>query len=187
MEYPRAGYHGIIDQKSPSTHGEAWLPLSFPRVIEFDCLTVYKSDIDNERTTKMPAPQEWSPAFSVGNPILDEQHRKLLAICKGLVLCGELRGAERVSRFHELLDEIARFAREHFKTEENILANVGYSDLEEQKREHLEFEERFTEILCDASTGTIDIPEISRFVSDWWLNHIQIADMRYKESLSRLP
>ncbi len=133
----------------------------------------------------MPAPQEWSPACSVGHPILDEQHRRLLAVCKGLSLCGELRGSERISRFHELLDEVAKFAREHFDTEEGILAEARYPDLDAQKKEHLEFQERFTEILCDASNGTIDIPETCKFVSDWWQSHILTSDMQYKEVLTR--
>lgn len=133
----------------------------------------------------MPSPSQWNPSFSVGSRTIDEQHKKLLAVCNSLAECCEMQGSERVSRFHELLDAMARYTREHFATEERILARCGYEALAAQKAEHLEYEEWLVSIISDATFGIYDIPKTSLFMSNWWPRHILHSDMKYKDVVSR--
>lgn len=96
-----------------------------------------------------------------------------------------MQGQAKISRFHELLDELARYVWEHFKTEERILARCGYVGLEDQKVEHLAYEEKLVGIIADAAFGQYDIQGTSLFMSDWWPKHILESDMKYKEHLLR--
>lgn len=128
----------------------------------------------------MPQKTLWNPAYSVGNSTLDEQHKKLLSVCVGLMECCEMESSERISQFHELLDQLARYVREHFATEEKILSRYGYDGLDDQKAEHLAYEEKLVGIISDAAFGKYDIPETARFMSEWWTRHILESDMKYK-------
>lgn len=132
----------------------------------------------------MPQKILWNPAFSVGNPTLDEQHKKLLAVCNALAECCEMPPSEGVSRFHELLDDLAKYARQHFAAEEGILLECGYPSLDEQKAEHFAFEEKLIVIISDATFGKFDIRETARFISQWWSSHILESDMKYKAQVS---
>lgn len=134
----------------------------------------------------MPQIIPWSPDFSVGNSTLDEQHKKLLSVCNALSECCEMEGRLKISRFHELLDELARYMREHFATEESMLARCCYAGLEDQKAEHLAFQEKLVGIISDAAFGRCDITETARFVSKWWSSHILESDMDYKASISKI-
>lgn len=127
---------------------------------------------------------QWNSAFSVGNATLDGQHKKLLAICVAFVECLELPDSARISRFHELLNELAKSVREHFDTEEGILARYGYAGLEEQKADHLAHEEKFVAIISDAAFGKYDIFGTAHFMSEWWPHHILESDMKYKGLIS---
>lgn len=126
----------------------------------------------------------WNPSFSVGNATLDEQHKVLLGVCYDLMECAKLQGSSGFSRVHELLDVLARYTREHFSTEERILSACGYAELEQQKAEHLAYEEELMRVMFDAMTNKIDIQEIERFASGWWTGHILESDMKYKEVIS---
>lgn len=128
----------------------------------------------------MPQNTLWNPAYSVGNTILDDQHKKLLGVCYALTECSQMQGSAKISRFHELLDELARYVREHFATEEKILTRYGYQGLEEQKAEHLAYEEKLVGIIADAAFGKYDIQETACLMSDWWTRHILESDMKYK-------
>lgn len=145
----------------------------------------YNAPQISKQNVAMPQKTQWNPAFSVGNSTLDEQHKKLLAVCAALEECCEMQGQAKISRFHELLDELARYVWEHFKTEERILARCGYVGLEDQKVEHLAYEEKLVGIIADAAFGQYDIQGTSLFMSDWWPKHILESDMKYKEHLLR--
>lgn len=126
----------------------------------------------------------WNPSFSVGNATLDEQHKVLLGVCYDLMECTKLQGPSSISRFHELLDVLARYTREHFSTEERILSACGYAGLEEQKAEHLVYEEELMRIIFDAMTNKFNVQEIERLTSEWWTRHILESDMKYKDVIS---
>lgn len=134
---------------------------------------------------EMPPQLEWSPAYNIGHPVLDQRRRQFLRICNEFAKCCGLQGAEMFSRYHELLDDLARFARESFLIEETILEKIRYPSLEGQKVEHLAFEEHLADVLFDASRGIIDVPKTNRFLSDWWNEHVLVSDMQYKELLGR--
>jgi hemerythrin len=130
----------------------------------------------DERSSKL---FEWSNAMSVGDYAMDNQHQKLLLICRR---CEELRGnltPDGVQLFHEQLHEMQVYSRIHFSAEEGLLARIGYPKLDEQKQEHLKYQDEMAEILYQAAFGNLDAPSVVQFLSKWWVNHILILDMEY--------
>ncbi|MBN1646931.1 MAG: diguanylate cyclase [Spirochaetales bacterium] len=75
---------------------------------------------------------EWNDIWLSGNPIVDEQHQKL-------VVCGnKMIESVNISRdsFFGLFDELVEHLQEHFKTEETELKKVQYPFLEEHHEIH---------------------------------------------------
>ncbi|MEW6678330.1 MAG: bacteriohemerythrin [Pseudomonadota bacterium] len=126
---------------------------------------------------------QWQDAYSVGVPVLDDQHRKLLS------LCGEIErhldDGPRDDALHDILHEMQRYATEHFASEEALLEQHGYGDLAQQKKEHQAYQEQLTGILMMASRGQVDPLQIKAFLSNWWVAHILNSDMQYKAFMGR--
>lgn len=130
--------------------------------------------------TVMPTETIWDESFSVGNPILDNQHKKLLRICNDLAACVERNPPDSDSRFHDILNDLSAYAREHFATEEGLLKQLGYPNLVEHAEEHFIYVEKFTEILSLASDGMLDKAGTLMFLSKWWADHILVSDKGYQ-------
>jgi hemerythrin len=126
----------------------------------------------------------WDPSFSVGHPVLDSQHKELLLLCKHAAECMEDTTLEGVEHFHALLNDLAVYAKKHFRTEEKILSQINCPLLDEQKAEHEEYEIWLSETLLSAMDGSADKAAVHQFLSTWWMRHILESDMRYSEFLS---
>lgn len=134
----------------------------------------------------MPILTTWDASYSVGNTLLDSQHRKLLTLCDALRECAATSGRLSDERFHDILNELAVYAREHFASEEEILERCAYPLLEQQREDHLRYEERVTEALSAATFGKLEKAELLEFISGWWLHHILVSDMAYRDSVTGL-
>lgn len=135
----------------------------------------------------MPTITTWDTSYSVGNLLLDRQHRKLLALCEALRECVATAGPQSDAGFHDILNELAVYAREHFASEEEILERCSYPQLEQQRQDHLQYEERVTDVLSAATFGKLEKAELLEFIVDWWTQHILVGDMAYRDCVSRLP
>jgi hemerythrin len=126
----------------------------------------------------------WDPSFSVGHPVLDSQHKELLLLCKRAAECMEDTSLEGTEHFHVLLNDLAVYAKKHFRTEEKILGQINCPLLDEQKAEHEEYEIWLSETLLSAMDGSSDKAAVHQFLTAWWMRHILESDMRYSEFLS---
>jgi hemerythrin-like metal-binding protein len=81
----------------------------------------------------MPNRVQWNPQHSIGNEILDNQHRNILAQCNVLADCIDAAQPESDQRFHQILAELMILAREHFAAEELFLTNSAYPEIDEHR------------------------------------------------------
>lgn len=129
----------------------------------------------------------WDPKFSVGHPLLDEQHREFLVLCQKASAAADFDSRSGRLAFHGLLNDLAVYAEMHFRTEEEILAAHGYPRLDAQIEQHSEYLERLTELLVAATDGTLDVGGMQRFLASWWKGHILHSDLEYASSLTEMP
>lgn len=127
---------------------------------------------------------EWTAEYSVGHAILDAQHRKLLALCRRAAESMEDSSPEGISAFHDILNDLTHYVREHFQTEEALLERCRYADLAEHRAKHVHYEEKLGDFLIDAITGAIDKASFSDYLTRWWLDHILRSDRAYSASLT---
>lgn len=126
---------------------------------------------------------QWDPSFSVGNEVMDRQHKQLLNLCNELASCVDAPPNVARSRFHDILNDLTQYARQHFETEESLLAKFKYPALSAQQTEHTAYEEKIISWAFDATVGTLDLNEAQQFLASWWKEHILVSDMQYKALL----
>lgn len=127
----------------------------------------------------------WQPRFSVGNPVLDGQHKRLLGLCKEAIECMSDNDLDSVPRFHSILNALAAYVDEHFRTEEAMLRRCGYPLVEHHIEEHNEYEARLVEFLVSATMGEMNKEELHHYLSNWWYEHIMCSDKQYSVFLQR--
>jgi hemerythrin-like metal-binding protein len=112
---------------------------------------------------------QWDPRYSVGNEVIDDQHRAILARCNALADCLADASEECDRQFQKIFDELKALAREHFATEEALLLRNAYPLIEEHRHEQEEFDYLESEII---TTENFDKHELQSFLSLWWSGHI---------------
>ena len=130
---------------------------------------------------------QWDSRHSVGNETLDDQHRNIVAQCNALDDCladaGE-DGDEGDRKFRKIFDELMALSREHFATEEALLAASGYPMLDEHRNEREEFDYLAAEII---TTENFDKDELQSFLALWWTGHILGSAKKQRAFLAQQP
>jgi hemerythrin-like metal-binding domain len=120
----------------------------------------------------------WNPSDNLGIPIIDEQHRGIVATINSL------HYLHRTKRTREMLNAIINMIREytriHFLTEETILAETGYPHLNAHRELHARLISK-TFIVGNDSLLMNDPVKFLDFLKDWWHNHIHGQDRLYAE------
>lgn len=129
----------------------------------------------------------WHPDYSVGHPLLDEQHKEFFSLCRHAEACSKDHSRDGVERYHDLLNELVKYAQRHFLTEEKMLEHCAYPDLDDHKAEHETYREKLTDFVLEATFGKLDREGLFNYLSEWWLAHILQSDMKYRRYVSTLP
>ncbi len=126
----------------------------------------------------------WTDKYSVGHEVLDRQHKKLIAIMNKLVEHRSLSADSEV--ISDVINELMNYVREHFDREEQILASVGYPQLQHHHQEHIVLVESLSEIMLAAIGEEQTVPdELIRLLQEWICHHILEEDRAYADYLNR--
>jgi hemerythrin len=125
----------------------------------------------------------WKESYSIGNKMIDEQHKKLFELCDKIV---ELHHDEFVidkyDRIVVLISELRDYTSFHFHQEEAYMLKINYAGYEDQKVDH----ENFIKKLLDVNLRDIDenqdeyIESLLVFVLEWICDHIVKKDKLIK-------
>jgi hemerythrin len=127
---------------------------------------------------------KWKDDFSCNVRTIDEQHQKLFEI--GSELYDFLSTKGEVDYYDEimnLLQEMKDYTIYHFKTEEKLMEQYGYEELEVHKEQHKAFINKINEFLdkdIDKEQEKV-IMDMVMFIADWIEKHILKTDLRYRE------
>ena len=126
---------------------------------------------------------EWDDSFSVDVPLMDEQHKKLVAMINDLFHRCVSGSTSANLTFAMAVKEAANYAKIHFRTEEEYLEKAGYPGLDEQRKEHESFMEEVLAIFMKYRRGQAEPLDLVRFFKKWLLNHIAVLDKKYSSYL----
>lgn len=127
----------------------------------------------------------WQPGYSVGNWVLDNQHKVILSLCKDAIESVPDGSQGAAARFHIIRNDLVDCIEEHFGTEESLLRRCHFPLLDSHKEEHVDFQCKLTELLMLTALGKVDPPAFHHFLSQWWSEHILDSDKKFAGAIHR--
>ena len=124
-------------------------------------------------------PIVWDSTYSVGVAEMDRQHKQIIGVINRLIAEPDCEVSSELVSY--ALTELTRYASEHFKAEEALLAKNKYADLQSHCEEHQQFRRKVVALCQDTVAQSHLVPQaLIGFIRDWWVNHILKEDMKYR-------
>ena len=126
----------------------------------------------------------WDDDLSVGNTMIDSDHRRLIDLFNKLHdAMGEGQGAPLIG---EVLTELFDYASSHFSREEAYMHQLMYVGFTAHKKEHQLLLQRVRELHEDYLGGTLSlsVPTLT-FLYEWLLNHIMESDRALADTVQK--
>jgi len=142
-------------------------------------------------------PIVWRDSMSVGNTLIDNDHRYLFCLVNTVELA--LRLQEHADVIQAAVEQLALYTRDHFAREERLQIKVMYPGYVDHKAEHQAILERVQGLQAQiaARAGTpagdasappaLDPAEIAALLRHWVLGHVLKSDLDLRSYLSRYP
>ncbi len=121
---------------------------------------------------------EWNEDFAVQIEVIDDQHKKLVGILNRLGdAMSEGKGRTVLG---DVLADLADYTAYHFQTEESLLQQYAYPELERHKALHDEMTVKAKELRDDFEAGNwMLIIDTLKFLGAWLKEHILGEDRKY--------
>jgi hemerythrin len=125
----------------------------------------------------------WNESAVLGLPILDEQHRSIVAAINTLdYYIKKGVGKKAVEATLRILEQYSKL---HFETEEDLMREAGYPGHEAHAELH-RILARKTKTLLVLSNVEKDPYAVLKFLKIWWLDHVQTEDKQYVPYVKKL-
>ena len=132
----------------------------------------------------------WTPAFSVGVKVLDDQHKELMVLINRLH--SALQQGTGNTIVVALLGDVSQYATMHFATEESLMREFGFAGLVTHAAEHEQFTRQVRELLVAAVAtaegvvdGTVLTLETMNVLKDWLEKHVARSDQKYADFFAK--
>lgn len=127
---------------------------------------------------------KWNEKLSVKINSIDDQHKILINMINEFYeMIGDKSNDELISA---LIKKMKEYTVVHFSYEEKLFKEYNYSDFETHKKEHQGFVDKVIDLEKRFNDGKIIMSfEITKFLKDWLIKHIQGTDMKYTNFLVR--
>lgn len=122
---------------------------------------------------------EWSDKFLIGIPRIDFEHETFFGLVSDFEKA-RLNNADK-KQLLGILDEIALYAKFHFRSEENVMASLGYPGIKEHEEKHLQLIEDLSNKILGMTLGSITAEATQNFLVDWFLHHTTTEDKKIAE------
>ncbi|WP_051302944.1 bacteriohemerythrin [Psychromonas aquimarina] len=118
----------------------------------------------------------WDEEYNIGIALIDEQHKKLMAVVNELInaVNEDLKNEVILSCFDKLYD----YTIYHFKSEEQYFFSLDKADTELHKLQHKHFIEQLDNVKQSLKTDDVS-NELLWYLTDWLLIHIQHDDKKF--------
>jgi len=130
---------------------------------------------------------KWTTDLSVGVDHIDEQHQVWFEKANELFEAGkQQRAKEYINQMIDFLDEYTKY---HFSDEEKYMAEIGYPELDAQKKAHASFINDLAKLKKDYNEGggnLLVIINANKMIINWLTNHIKTMDKKIGEYAKNL-
>lgn len=126
----------------------------------------------------------WTDKLSVGNELIDGEHKVWIDILNRLVDAMMDRKSSEV--LSQTLDELKAYTAKHFGDEENIFEKTDYPLTEKHKEIHRGFVAKIQGFEDDLTAGKLTLTiELMNTMKDWLYDHIMKIDHEYMPYINK--
>jgi hemerythrin len=111
----------------------------------------------------------WQDEYSIGIPILDEQHRGIITTINSLHYF--LQQGHELNFLKPTIDISRLFMGFHFATEKELLVQIHYPGIREDTVLHTKLFDQYKETSLEAIEHK-DPELLLKFLRQWWISHI---------------
>ncbi|MEG3042840.1 MAG: hemerythrin family protein [Clostridium sp.] len=131
---------------------------------------------------------KWDNSFNIGIPEIDEHHKHLFKICRELELfLDKPNEVYKVDEAIDLICKLREYTTFHFYTEEKIMENIGFDNLNSHKIEHEKLKSEILKLdinnICIENYN--DMHFLKNILYDWLFNHIGNEDKKIFEYINK--
>lgn len=130
----------------------------------------------------------WTERLSVGNAMLDNEHKQLVAMVNGIERAIRTRDSLALLQVFKPFED---YVRVHFENEAKIAQSVDFSFAQHALEHHYVLEELRSmgdELVANDGRWSESAAEhYSYFLGEWLIEHLLQEDMLMKPALQELP
>ncbi|MCK5783273.1 MAG: hemerythrin family protein [Desulfobacterales bacterium] len=115
----------------------------------------------------------WEERFSVGDPVLDQQHIDLFRLANQVSQISDLK------EVRPIIMRLYKYVRQHFSYEEAMMKSIGFPLLEEHKVLHNNLISTLNEVSLQTFDDEDKVYKFRKFVYDWLVDHVMNEDNKY--------
>ncbi len=127
---------------------------------------------------------QWTARFSVGDPMMDAYHHIFFETIRSFATALPDLSTDAVE---ERIQFLANYAQMHFDSEERLLEEIHYPDLEAHRVNHRLFREQIALIqqAYHANPTPALAEKLLAMTQDWLKEHVLSEDMKYKAYVTK--
>lgn len=122
-------------------------------------------------------PAKWARDYTTGNESVDLQHQYFAKLINRI--CADLHASNDTKYKKRLLDELVKYARFHFTSEENIAYSLGLEGLGRHHERHHELLDEIDTHIDDLLIGKYSTDDFVNFLVEWFYGHTVYEDTRF--------
>lgn len=122
----------------------------------------------------MPIKFVWDKTYSVGNEMIDSQHRRLFDVGN------EMQNIQLADVARTIMN-LYKHTREHFDTEERHMKSLGYPKLDQHRELHNNLITGLNTLTGKPIDTDLGLEGLRKFVYNWIIDHILNHDKKYFE------
>jgi hemerythrin len=125
---------------------------------------------------------KWDNKYSVGNLLLDNQHKTLIKLINELHYA--MQNGKGKQALNGILTEVVSYTIDHFTNEEQLMTKYSFPELGQHRLEHKKLAQKAIELQTNYSNASAPLTiDVLQFLKEWLTNHIEKSDMKYKGRL----
>ncbi|CUW38153.1 Methyl-accepting chemotaxis protein [Magnetospirillum sp. XM-1] len=118
---------------------------------------------------------EWDNALNTGVASIDRHHQDMYAEINRFY--GEMMSGNGAAAIQGILGQVAKSFEPHFKDEEEVMTRNAFPGIEEHRRRHREFFDKFEGLKREVEAGKEGATgKLFQFVAGWLKDHIRHED-----------
>jgi hemerythrin len=118
----------------------------------------------------------WKDSYSVGHPVLDEQHKRICDLLNQL----EAAEAKDSTLVFQTIKGLQEYSRTHFATEVAFMHSIHFHGIEAHQEKHAFFMDELEKLDRAANTHNGELyGETLEFLMEWIIDHVLIEDQKY--------